>query len=101
MAMDDNEKFTFEEVVELTRNGYEEEMTWLFMNRLNDVIDNKEYMIVRELKKELSIVFANDKLRSLLISAIELAEMADFKMNSYSELDLVLDSLLEIGEELK
>lgn len=101
MTMDDNEKFTFEEVVELTKNGYEEEMAWMFMNLLNDVIDNKQYMITRELKKELSKVFANDKLRSLLISAIELAEMAEFKMDSYSEFDLVLDYLLEIGEQLK
>jgi hypothetical protein len=101
MAMDNNEKFTFEEVVELTENGYEEEMAWLFMNLLNDVIDNKQHMVTRELKKELSKVFANDKLRSLLISAIELAEMAEFKMDSYAEFDLVLNYLLEIGEQLK
>lgn len=99
--MDDNEKFTFEEVVELTENGYEEEMVWWFMNVLNDVIDNKQHMVTRQLKKELSKVFANDKLRSLLISTIELAEMAEFKMDSYSEFDLVLDYLLEIGEKLK
>ena len=99
--MDDNEKFTFEEVVELTENGYEEEMTWLFMNLLNDVIDNKQHMVTRELKKELSKVFANDKLRSLLISAIELAEMAEFKMDSYVEFDRILNYLLEIGEQLK
>jgi hypothetical protein len=101
MTMDDNEKFTFEEVVELTENGYEEEMVWLFMNLLNDVIDNKQHMVTRELKKELSKVFANDKLRSLLISTIELAEMAEFKMDSYAEFDLVLNYLLEIGEQLK
>lgn len=101
ITMDDNEKFTFEEVVELTENGYEEEMVWWFMNVLNDVIDNKQHMVTRQLKKELSKVFANDKLRSLLISTIELAEMAEFKMDSYSEFDLVLDYLLEIGEKLK
>ena len=101
MTMNDNEKFTFEEVVELTENGYEEEMAWFFMNLLNDVIDNKHHMIPRQLKKELSEVFANDKLRSLLISSIELAEMAEFKMDSYAEFNLVLDYLLEIGEKLK
>lgn len=99
--MDNNEKFTFEEVVELTKNGYEEEMTWMFMNLLNDVIDNKQHMVTGELKKELSKVFANDKLRSLLISAIELAEMAEFKMDSYVEFDRILNYLLEIGEKLK
>lgn len=99
--MDDNEKFTFEEVDKLTQHGYEEEMVWWFMNLLNDVIDNKQHMVTRELKKELSKVFANDKLRSLLISTIELAEMAEFKMDSYAEFNLVLDYLLEIGEKLK
>lgn len=99
--MHDNEKFTFEEVDNLTQHGYEESMVAWFEGYLNDVLDNKEYMVTDNLKEKLTKIFINDKLRGLLMSSIQLCEMAEFKMDSYSEFDLVLDYLLEIGEQLK
>ena len=99
--MDNNEKFTFEEVDNLTQHGYEESMVAWFEGYLNDVLDNKEYMVTDNLKEKLTKIFINDKLRGLLISSIQLCEMAEFKMDSYAEFDLVLNYLLEIGEQLK
>ena len=99
--MNNNEKFTFEEVDNLTQHGYEESMVAWFEGYLNDVLDNKEYMITSNLKEKLTKIFINDKLRGLLMSSIQLCEMAEFKMDSYAEFDLVLDYLLEIDEKLK
>ena len=99
--MHNNEKFTFEEVDNLTQHGYEESMVAWFEVYLNDVLDNKEYMVTDNLKEKLTKIFINDKLRGLLMSSIQLCEMAEFKMDSYSEFDLVLDDLLEIDEKLK
>ena len=99
--MHDNEKFTFEEVDNLSQHGYEESMVAWFEGYLNDVLDNKEYMVTDNLKEKLTKIFINDKLRGLLISSIQLCEMAEFKMDSYAEFDLVLNYLLEIGEQLK
>lgn len=94
-------KFTIEEVNELTNNGYEEEMAWLFAERLNDALDNEEHIVPCDLRNDLARVFASDRLRSLLISSIELAEMAEFKMDSYAEFSLVLDDLVELLEILE
>ena len=99
--MNTYEKFTEAEVNELTNYGYEESMAFLFTVRLNDVLDNREHMVTGNLKEKLAKIFANDKLRALLISSIELCEMAEFKMDSYSEFDSVLSYLLELNERLK
>ena len=99
--MNTYEKFTEAEVNELTNYGYEESMAFLFTVRLNDVLDNREHMVTGNLKEKLAKIFANDKLRALLISSIELCEMAEFKMDSYSEFDSVLSYLLELHERLK
>ena len=99
--MHNNEKFTFEEVDNLTQHGYEEFMVVWFEGLLNDVLDNREHMVTGNLKEKLAKIFANDKLRALLMSSIELCEMAEFKMDSYSEFDSVLGYLLELHERLK
>ena len=91
-------KFTIEEVNELTNNGYEYDMADTFTWLLNDVLDNEEHIVLCDLRNDLARVFANDRLRSLLISAIELCEMAEFKMDSYSEFSLVLSHLVELLE---
>lgn len=44
-------KFTIEEVNELTNNGYEEEMAWLFAERLNDALDNEEHIVPCQLPR--------------------------------------------------
>ena len=99
--MNTYEKFTEVEVNELTNYGYEESMTFWFMGLLNDVLDNAQYIVANDLKNKLATVFSNDKLRSLLISSIEICEMAEYKMDSYSEFDLMIDNLLELHEQLK
>ena len=99
--MNTYEKFTFEEVDNLTQHGYEESMVAWFEGYLNDVLDNKKYMVTGNLKEKLTKIFVNDKLRGLLISSIQLCEMAEFKMDSYSELDIILSDLLELNERIK
>ena len=99
--MHNNEKFTFEEVDNLTQHGYEESMVAWFEGYLNDVLDNKEYMVTDNLKETLTKIFVNDKLRGLLISSIQLCEMSRFEMDSYSELDTILSDLLELNEIIK
>ena len=94
-------KFTIEEVNELTNNGYEYDMADFFVGLLNDTLDNEEHIVLCDLRNDLARVFANDTLRSLLISAIELCEMAEFKMDSYSEFGLVLSDLVELLEILE
>jgi hypothetical protein len=101
ITMHDNEKFTFEEVDNLTQHGYEESMVAWFEGYLNDVLDNKEYMVTSNLKEKLTKIFINDKLRGLLISSIQICEMAEFKMDSYSEFDAIIHDLLELNEQLK
>lgn len=96
-----HKKFTIEEVNELTNNGYELEMAVFFAGLLNDALDNEEHIVLCDLRNDLARVFANDSLRSLLISSIELCEMAEFKMDSYSEFSLVLDELVELLELLE
>ena len=99
--MNTYEKFTEAEVNELTNYGYEESMTFLFTVLLNDVLDNEQYIVASDLRNKLATLFSNDKLRSLLISSIEICEMAEFKMDSYSEFSLIFDDLLELHEQLK
>ena len=99
--MNTYEKFTEAEVNELTNHGYEESMTFLFTGLLNDVLDNAQYIVASDLRNKLATVFSNDKLRSLLISSIEICEMAEFKMDSYSEFDLIIVNLLKLHEQLK
>ena len=95
------EKFTAAEVNELTNHGYEESMTFLFTGLLNDVLDNAQYIIANDLKNKLATIFSNNKLRSLLISSIEICEMAEYKMDSYSEFDFIISDLFELHEQLK
>ena len=99
--MHNNEKFTFEEVDNLAQHGYEESMVAWFEGYLNDVLNNKEYMVTDNLKETLTKIFVNKKLRGLLISSIQLCDMARFEMDSYSELDTILSDLLELNEIIK
>lgn len=99
--MNTYEKFTEAEVNKLTNHGYEESMTFLFTGLLNDVLDNAQYITANDLKNKLATIFSNNKLRSLLISSIEICEMAEYKMDSYSEFDLIIDDLFELHKRLK